>query len=178
MSRLYIFAQEPQPCLSINKRSTAYFISHKAPRCLFTPSGKLSDLRKSWTEWSTYLHAHTHTAAPHSHPPLKKKSDVCVFQKGHVGETQHASSLVSFSQSRRYSGGRGQRRPAGQFTALLWEFHMIQVWEWRVGKAWSGELTLAVLSWLSDKTVCAALKLYTRVFSKKHFSSFSRSGFW
>lgn len=31
--------------------------------------------------------------------------------------------------------GRGQRRPAGQFTALLWEFHMIQVWERRVGKA-------------------------------------------
>lgn len=84
------------------------------------------DLRKSWTE-----HAHTHSGA---HPPLKNKSDVCVFQKGHVGEIQHASSLVSLSQRERYSGGRGQRRPNGQFTALLLEFHMIQVWEWIVGK--------------------------------------------
>jgi len=73
-----------------------------------------------------------------SHPPLKKKKkkkDICVLQRGRVGETQHASFLVSLSQNERYSGGRGQRRPAGQFTALLWEFHMIQVWEWRVGKA-------------------------------------------
>lgn len=70
-----------------------------------------------------------------SHPPLKNKSDVCVFLKGHVGETQHASSLVSFSQSRRYSGGRGQRHPDRQFTALLLEFHIIQVWEQRVGTA-------------------------------------------
>lgn len=46
------------------------------------------------------------------------------------------------------------------------------------GKGRSSELTLAVLSWLSDKTESAAPKLYVRVFSKKHFSSFSRSGFW
>lgn len=139
-SLLYVFALEPQPCLSINKRSTTYFISHKALHSLFTSSGKLLDLRKSWTEQhsSTYLHAHTHAAPPQAYIlPLKKKSDLCVFRKGHVGETLHAFSLVSFSQSERYSGGRGQRRPAGQFTALLWEFHMIQVWEWRVGKAWA-----------------------------------------
>lgn len=43
--------------------------------------------------------------------------------------------LVFFSQSERYSGGRGQHHPTGQFTARLLEFHMIQVWEWIVGKA-------------------------------------------
>lgn len=73
----------------------------------------------------TYLHARAHIL------PLKKKKVIYVFQKGHIGETQH----TSFSQSERYSGGRGQHHPTGQFTALLWEFHMIQVWEWRVGKA-------------------------------------------
>lgn len=93
-----------------------------------------------WIHSSRYLHEHTQTLL-HLRPPMEKKrrkkpkSDVCVFQKGHMGETQHASILVSFSQGERYSGGRGQRLPAGQFTALLWEFYMIQVWEWRVGIA-------------------------------------------
>lgn len=46
------------------------------------------------------------------------------------------------------------------------------------GKGRSGELTLAVLSRLSDKTESAALKLNVRVFSKEHFSSFSLSDSW
>lgn len=58
---------------------------------------------------------------------------MCFSGKRHIGETEHAP-LLSHSQSERYSG-RGQRRPTEQFTALLWEFHMIQVWEWRVGKS-------------------------------------------
>lgn len=41
------------------------------------------------------------------------------------------------------------------------------------GKIWNSELALAVLSWLSDKTLSAAPKLCTKVFSKRHFSCFS-----
>lgn len=76
VSLLYIFAQELQPCLSINKMSTTYFISHKVPRSLFTRAGKSLDLRKSWTECvqaHIYMHSRTHCSTSGLHPPLKKK---------------------------------------------------------------------------------------------------------
>lgn len=115
------------------KVSCAFYSSQNGALTIYY-SGKLMEPRTSW--WivcmRTRVFTNTHTGP---HPPLKNKSDVCVFLKGHVGETQHASSLVSFSQSKRYSGGRGQRHPGRQFTALLLEFHIIQVWEQRVGTA-------------------------------------------
>lgn len=154
-SLLVMFVQEPQSCLSINRRSAACFISHKTARSLFTV---LMGMRKVLLDC---MRARTRTCTITSagpHPPLKNKSDVCVFVRGHVGEAPHASSLVSSSQSQRYSGGRGQRPPRRTIYCPSPEFHMIQVWEWKAGKAGA----LAALSRLSDKTESAASESSTR----------------
>ena len=132
---MYLFSNLSHVCPSIKGQPHISFLTkHWAPFSL--------DLGSCWT-WqshglSAFKHIFTciHTCSTSSSCPPLKQWCMCFSERTHtVGETQHASSLVSFSQSERYSGGRGQRHPAGQFTALLWEFHMIQVWEWRVGKA-------------------------------------------
>lgn len=108
------------------ERSAAYFISLKA-----NPGS-------SWT-WETRTHGRIYISTcstSSSHHPWGKNRDRCVFQKGRVGETP-----LSASQRERYSGGRGQRRPVRQFTALPWESHMIPEQEWKGGKA--GTLNLA-----------------------------------
>lgn len=81
------------------KVSCVFYFSQNSALTIYY-SGKLMGMRTS--SWIVCIHTRIYTCTnthAGSHPPLKNKSDVCVFLKGHVGEAQHASSLVSFSQS-------------------------------------------------------------------------------
>ena len=123
----------------------------------------------------TRAHTHTHTC---SHPPFKKKKwYMCFSERTRRWNSTCLRSCLFFSEWKVFRRERTTSPRRTIYCPSLGIPHDPGM-GMESGKSRSSELTLAVLSWLSDKTLSAALRLCMRVFSKEHFSSFSRSGFW
>lgn len=136
-----------------------------------------------WMHSSRYLHEHTQTLL-HLRPPMEKKRRkktekwcMCFSERTHGWNSTCLHSCLVFSGWKVF---RRERTTSPRWTIYCPSLGILHDpgMGMESGNSWSSELTLAVLSWLPDKTVSGVLKFYTRVFSKKHFSSFSRSGFW